>query len=177
MTPEKQARVLIDQHLHAAGWMVQDASAINLSAGTGVAVREFPLTTGYADYLLYANGKAIGVVEAKPEGYPLKGVETQSSKYTFGLPAGLPHYRLPLPFAYETTGTAITKEPMPVIYNPAITIETFDFIVIDECHRSIYNLWRQVLDGRTGWGLIRTRSFQDSPGSLGGGRLGKPAPA
>ena len=31
-------------------------------------------------------------------------------------------------------------------YNPAIPIETFDFVVIDECHRSIYNLWRQVLD-------------------------------
>ena len=31
-------------------------------------------------------------------------------------------------------------------YNPRIPIETFDFIVIDECHRSIYNLWRQVLE-------------------------------
>ena len=38
------------------------------------------------------------------------------------------------------------KEPLPVVYNPAIPIETFDFIVIDECHRSIYNLWRQVLE-------------------------------
>ena len=106
MTPEKRARLLIDQHLQAAGWVVQDAAAINLSAGTGVAVREFPLSSGYADYLLYANGKAIGVVEAKPEGYPLKGVETQSARYAFGLPANLPHYHLPLPFAYETTGTA-----------------------------------------------------------------------
>ncbi len=33
-----------------------------------------------------------------------------------------------------------------VRYNPAIPIESFDFIVIDECHRSIYNLWKQVLD-------------------------------
>lgn len=38
------------------------------------------------------------------------------------------------------------KEPMPVIYNEKIPIEFFDFIVIDECHRSIYNLWKQVLD-------------------------------
>ena len=329
MTPEKEARVLIDQHLKDAGWIVQDASAINLSEGLGIAVREFPLKTGFADYLLYADGKAIGVVEAKPEGFPLKGVETQSSKYTFGLPKDLPHYHLPLPFAYETTGkatqftntlepdfrsrevfsfhrpeelirlvtkddqlrgllqkmppldagqlwrvqiqsinnlekslaenrpraliqmatgsgktftavnfcyrlikyagakrilflvdrnnlgkqtlnefqqfsspvtgykfieeyevqrltgktispsskvcittiqrlyamlankeldeeaeegslfetdTSLIKEPMPVTYNPAIPIETFDFIVVDECHRSIYNLWRQVLD-------------------------------
>jgi len=38
------------------------------------------------------------------------------------------------------------KEPVPVVYNPKIPIEFFDFIVIDECHRSIYNLWKQVLD-------------------------------
>jgi len=38
------------------------------------------------------------------------------------------------------------KEPMPVVYNPQLPIEYFDFIVIDECHRSIYNLWQQVLD-------------------------------
>ncbi|MEN8264610.1 MAG: type I restriction-modification enzyme R subunit C-terminal domain-containing protein [Nitrospirota bacterium] len=40
----------------------------------------------------------------------------------------------------------IYKEPPPVEYNPDIPIETFDIIVVDECHRSIYNLWRQVLD-------------------------------
>ena len=104
MTPEKQARVLIDQHLRDAGWIIQDPNAINLDEGVGIAVREFPLKTGYADYLLYADGKAIGVVEAKPKGYPLTGVETQSSKYPNGLPKDLPHYRLPLPFAYESTG-------------------------------------------------------------------------
>ena len=104
MTPEKEARVLIDQHLRDAGWIIQDPNAINLDEGVGIAVREFPLKTGYADYLLYADGKAIGVVEAKPKGYPLTGVETQSSKYTNGLPKDLPHYRLPLPFAYESTG-------------------------------------------------------------------------
>jgi hypothetical protein len=44
------------------------------------------------------------VVEAKPIGHTLTGVETQSGKYLDGLPAGLPNYRLPLPFAYESTG-------------------------------------------------------------------------
>ncbi|WP_207215883.1 DEAD/DEAH box helicase family protein [Pseudolysobacter antarcticus] len=38
------------------------------------------------------------------------------------------------------------KQAKPVSYNAAVPIETFDFIVIDECHRSIYNLWKQVLD-------------------------------
>jgi type I restriction enzyme R subunit len=41
---------------------------------------------------------------------------------------------------------SLQKEPLPVVYNQKIPIEFFDFIVIDECHRSIYNLWKQVLD-------------------------------
>src|SRR5450432_1801186 len=40
----------------------------------------------------------------------------------------------------------VLKEPAPVVYNEKVPIEFFDFIVIDECHRSIYNLWKQVLD-------------------------------
>ena len=40
----------------------------------------------------------------------------------------------------------LCKEPVPIGYNPSLPIETFDFIVTDECHRSIYNLWRQVLE-------------------------------
>lgn len=38
------------------------------------------------------------------------------------------------------------KQEKLVRYNPAVPVETFDFIIIDECHRSIYNLWKQVLD-------------------------------
>ena len=38
------------------------------------------------------------------------------------------------------------RQPVPVGYNPKLPVEFFDFIVIDECHRSIYNLWKQVLD-------------------------------
>ncbi len=39
-----------------------------------------------------------------------------------------------------------SKEPAPVVYSEKVPVEFFDFIVIDECHRSIYNLWKQVLD-------------------------------
>jgi len=105
MTPEENARREIDRQLEQCGWLVQDFRGMNISAGLGVAIREFPLKTGDADYLLYADGRAIGAIEAKPEGHTLKGVETQSSKYTEGLPPGLPHFFLPLPFAYESTGT------------------------------------------------------------------------
>jgi len=38
------------------------------------------------------------------------------------------------------------RQPLPVLYNPKVPLEFFDFIFIDECHRSIYNLWQQVLD-------------------------------
>jgi type I site-specific restriction endonuclease len=41
---------------------------------------------------------------------------------------------------------SLWKQPPLVVYNPNVPIETFDFIITDECHRSIYNLWRQVLD-------------------------------
>ena len=106
MTPEAQARQKIDRLLAASGWDVQDRRAMNISASLGVAIREFSLQQGdSADYMLYADGRAIGVLEAKPEGHTLTGFELQSAKYTERLPDGLPHYRLPLPFAYESTGT------------------------------------------------------------------------
>ncbi|HEY5894950.1 MAG TPA: type I restriction-modification enzyme R subunit C-terminal domain-containing protein [Chthoniobacterales bacterium] len=41
---------------------------------------------------------------------------------------------------------AVDGRPKEVAYNPAIPIETLGFVVTDECHRSIYNLWRQVLE-------------------------------
>ena len=107
MTPEQKARIQIDNLLEQAGWAVQDAGSVNLSAARGVAVREFGLKPGHgtADYLLYVDGKAAGVVEAKPVGHTLTGVETQSGKYSDGLPDILPAPRKPLPFLYETTGS------------------------------------------------------------------------
>lgn len=81
----------------AAGWYVCDVSAANIHAARGVAIRKF-LLPGYcfADYLLYVDGKAAGVVEAKKEGVTLTGIETQSDKYTHGLPAGLPRSTNPM---------------------------------------------------------------------------------
>ncbi len=63
--------------LAAAGWHVCDAFAANIHAACGVAIRRFPLPGyGFADYLLYVDGKAAGVIEAKKEGVTLTGVET-----------------------------------------------------------------------------------------------------
>ncbi len=103
-TPEEKARENIDRQLERCGWQVQDRDEADVCAHLGVAIREFPLGSDAADYLLYAGGKAIGVIEAKPEGSTLVGVEVQSAKYTKGLPKHLPAYHRPLPFAYESTG-------------------------------------------------------------------------
>jgi type I restriction enzyme R subunit len=78
MKPEKKARDQIDTLLEDAGWKVQDIDQINLGASRGIAVREFPLTSGPADYLLLVDRKAFGVVEAKPHGTTLSGVAEQS---------------------------------------------------------------------------------------------------
>jgi len=117
--PEADARLKIDELLTAAGWAVQDAGAANIYAAQGVAIREFPLATGhgFADYLLYVDGKAVGVIEAKKVGATLTGVEIQSEKYTKGLPDGLPRWHNPLPFSYQSTGveTRFTNgfDPVP----------------------------------------------------------------
>ena len=118
MTPEERARERIDEQLLACGWLLQDRDAMDIYAGPGVAIREFPLNGGEeADYLLYVDGRAIGVVEAKPEGHTLAGVETQSLKYLNGLHPDVPAYGRPLPFSYESTGivTQFTNvlEPEP----------------------------------------------------------------
>ncbi len=81
MTPEEKARQQIDRQLGQAGWAVQDYRQMNISAELGVAVRAFPLTTGEADYMLYADGKVIGVGEAKPKGHTVDGVNVGYDVY------------------------------------------------------------------------------------------------
>ena len=104
MKPEDRARKKIDDLLRRAGWVVQDYGELNLGVSLGVVVRNFPLKTGVADYMLFVDRKAVGVVEAKPEGTTLSGVAEQSEKYLIGLPDNIPHVGEPLPFAYESTG-------------------------------------------------------------------------
>ena len=107
LTPEAKARIEIDRMLAAAGWVVQDARAANLAAAQGVAVREFVMKAphGRADYLLFLDGAAAGVIEAKKEGETLRGVQWQSAKYVDGVPDEVPTaIDGALPFVYESTG-------------------------------------------------------------------------
>jgi type I restriction enzyme R subunit len=106
--PEDRARMRIDEMLQRAGWAVQDRDRVNLGASLGVAVREVVLQPGHgrADYLLFVDRRAVGVIEAKPEGHTLVGVEWQSARYLEGLPDWIDTaLEGALPYAYESTGT------------------------------------------------------------------------
>ena len=83
MTPEQKARETIDQRLAQSGWILQDMRQLNPVAGPGVAVREFPTSTGPVDYTLFVDGTPVGVVEAKADekGQDITTVEGQSSRY------------------------------------------------------------------------------------------------
>jgi len=104
MTPEQKARVIIDKKLVQSGWVVQDMKQLNLFARLGVAVREFPTSTGAVDYALFVDGTPVGIIEAKKDdaGENITAVESQSNRYvnsTFKWIKG--DYRIR--FAYEAT--------------------------------------------------------------------------
>ncbi|MEN9452881.1 MAG: type restriction enzyme subunit, partial [Pseudomonadota bacterium] len=108
MTPEAKARQTIDERLVTAGWSVQDMKAINLGASLGVAVREFPTDSGPADYVLFVNRNAVGVIEAKKDtaGENLTATESQTERYAT---ANLKWRKdkAPLRFLFEATGQII----------------------------------------------------------------------
>ncbi len=147
-TPEQKAREFIDAALEAAGWIIQDRTTMNLEAGPGIAVREFKMASGhgFADYLLFVQGKAVGVLEAKPAGYALTNVELQVDKYATGLPSGLNPPIEPLPFQYLSTGietrfiNGLDPEPktraispnLPHIHRPATLTEWIEADNLDE---------------------------------------------
>jgi type I restriction enzyme R subunit len=119
-TPEQIARDKIDQMLVDAGWLVQSKDKVNLSAGPGVALRETNTSSGSADYILFVNSKAIGVVEAKKEdlGFKLTEVEDQSVRYANdAIKIGRFKLESEKPFVYESTGTVTRftdyRDPKP----------------------------------------------------------------
>lgn len=96
---------MIDARLEQSGWCVQDFGNANPMAALGVAIREYPTSTGPVDYALFADGKPVGVVEAKKDelGENITVVEGQSGRYAnsvFKYITSDYHIR----FAYEATG-------------------------------------------------------------------------
>jgi type I restriction enzyme, R subunit len=103
--PEQVTRDEIDKRLAEAGWKVQNMKDLNWTAGQGIAVREYQTETGPADYVLFVDKHAVGVIEAKPKdwGHKITTVEEQSAGYADAKLKWV-NNKAPLPFVYESTG-------------------------------------------------------------------------
>jgi type I restriction enzyme R subunit len=106
MEPEAKARIEIDKKLQEAGYVVQKMKALNPNASFGVAVCELQTKSGPVDYLIFIDGKPVGVIEAKEDdkGVGLLSVSEQAKKY---IDSGLKHSKTQtstLRFAYVATG-------------------------------------------------------------------------
>ncbi|WP_020413046.1 DEAD/DEAH box helicase family protein [Microbulbifer variabilis] len=116
--PEQIARDKIDQMLETAGWVVQSNKKINFGEGEGQAVREYQTDAGPADYVLFVDKRAVGVIEAKREeaGQKITEVESQTEGYANATLKWVKN-KEPLPFLYESTGiiTRFTdgRDPKP----------------------------------------------------------------
>jgi type I restriction enzyme R subunit len=116
--PEQIARDIIDKHLIACGWVVQDKDRINLNASGGVVVRYYLTQDGKeTDYVMFLDKKPVGVIEAKREEEAVRFTvhESQSEEYATSKLKYLNND--PLPFVYESTGdvTRFTdfRDPKP----------------------------------------------------------------
>ena len=166
--PEQKARDNIDAMLAQSGWVVQDKKKIDFSAGPGIAVREYQTDIGPADYVLFVDKQAIGVIEAKPEswGHKITTVEEQSQGYAAAELKWVKN-NTPLPFVYESTGviTRFTngRDPKPrsrevfTFHRPETLApmlhEHPDIVQGDQVggHRD-RSLWLEVPSGKSGCG-------------------------
>ena len=104
MTSEREARQTIDGMLEASGWKIQNYAERETDAALAVAVREYPLQDDQsADYLLFINSVAVGILEAKKEGMTLGGALQQAERYHGSLPDTLTTLQ-GCPFLYASTG-------------------------------------------------------------------------
>ena len=148
MTPETKARITIDKNLELAGYMVQDLKDMNLSISRGVAVREYPTDIGPVDYVLFVDGKAVGVVEAKRTemGQDMTIVESQSGGYANAKLKWVKNE--PLRFVYETTDV--------VTYFTDLKDEKYRSRKVFNFHRP-EQLARWIKEEKDGFGTLRNR--------------------
>ena len=106
MTPEEKARQKIDLWFAEAGWKVINREDYEPTC-TAVAIREGLLKGNLeADYFLFINGKAIGVLEAKREEIDpfSNNVCEQAVLYAKSVPHIYQAYQKPLPFIFTSNG-------------------------------------------------------------------------
>jgi type I restriction enzyme R subunit len=127
VSPEEKARLEIDRKLENSGWRVCSRSEFS-PAVSALAVREGIMQGGLeADYLLFINGKAIGVLEAKKFEVDLVQVAAaQAENYTKKLPAWCPSWHKPLKFVYLSNGNELLYKN--------IDCEVTEYQLISEMH-------------------------------------------
>ena len=104
MTPEAEARQTIDGMLRTSGWQIQNYAERESDASLGVAIREYLLQDEQqADYLLFINGVAVGILEAKKEGMTLSGAMQQAERYHACFPDTLTTLQ-GCPYLYASSG-------------------------------------------------------------------------
>jgi hypothetical protein len=105
LKPEQKARKIIDQMLNVAGWDIVDRKHYT-TLSSAVAIEEGLLKNNQeADYLLFIDGKAVGVLEAKREETNLDDkVYTQANNYTHSIPLWCSSWQTPLPIIYLSNG-------------------------------------------------------------------------
>ena len=103
--PEQKARDKIDHLLLQSGWVVQSNKKIDFNIGFGQAIKEYLTDVGPADYVLFVNRKAVGVIEAKreEEGQRITQHESQTEGYANAKLKWINNDKS-LPFLYESTG-------------------------------------------------------------------------
>ena len=103
--PEDKVRhEKINPLLDKAGWKIQNYKVANPHSSKGVAVEYFQIGKDQADYILFVNRQAVGVIEAKKPGETLTGKEKQTGRYSEDFPEEFDSIELPLPFLYESNG-------------------------------------------------------------------------
>ena len=156
MSPEEKARKKIDQMFDDAGWKVVDREhyAPNISA---VAIEEGLLEHNLeADYFLFLNGKAVGVLEAKREEVDVKSdvVCAQATLYARSVPSKYQAYLRPLPFVYQSNGnTVIFKD---------IRDENSEYVELNRIHspKEIVNMLG-ITDEFAGLPTLKRRGLRD----------------
>ena len=128
MTPEEKARVKIDQMFEDAGWKVVDRDFYSPTI-TAAAIREGLLEGNReADYFLFVNGKAVGVLEAKREEVNVASdvVCEQAIRYTRYVPQCYQAFARPLPFIYQSNGVTT--------YFRDCRVENSDLVELNRIH-------------------------------------------
>lgn len=126
MTPEEKARVRIDQMFSDSGWKVVSRDEYSPSL-TAAAIEEGILQGGKeADYLLFINGKAVGVLEAKKASTDVSSdkVIEQAEGYTHKLTKYYQYYANPLPIVYVSNGQVTLFRDKDGSYIPVGCIHT-----------------------------------------------------